>query len=77
MDEAMSSVDVQTDELAQQTIRGEFKDRTILTIAHRIKTAMDGEVVEFAAPRGLLRRDESLFQQLATQASEFVVAGST
>ncbi|KAF9971484.1 Multidrug resistance-associated protein 1 [Actinomortierella ambigua] len=78
LDEATSSVDMQTDELIQRTIRTEFKDRTILTIAHRIKTIMDsdkilvleqGRVQEFASPQELLARD-SLFYRLALQAGE-------
>ncbi|KAF9212353.1 hypothetical protein BGZ59_006885 [Podila verticillata] len=79
LDEATAAVDVETDELIQKTIRKEFKDRTILTIAHRIKTVMDsdkilvlekGRVEEFEAPETLLQRPSSLFYSLAQQAGE-------
>ncbi|KAG0012632.1 hypothetical protein BGZ80_011618 [Entomortierella chlamydospora] len=79
LDEATAAVDVQTDELIQKTIRSEFKDRTILTIAHRIKTIMDsdkilvlekGRVEEFESPQTLLQRPDSLFFKLAQQAGE-------
>lgn len=79
LDEATAAVDVETDDLIQKTIRKEFKDRTILTIAHRIKTVMDsdkilvlekGRVQEFESPKTLLTRKESLFYQLAEQAGE-------
>jgi ABC-type multidrug transport system fused ATPase/permease subunit len=80
LDEATSAVDIETDELIQNTIRQEFKDRTLLTIAHRIKTVMDsdkilvldqGRVVEFGSPQALLgREDSSLFFHLAKQAGE-------
>ncbi|KAF9999563.1 Canalicular multispecific organic anion transporter 2 [Entomortierella chlamydospora] len=79
LDEATAAVDVETDELIQKTIRSEFKDRTILTIAHRIKTVMDsdkilvlekGRVQEYQAPLELLKRKESLFYKLAEQAGE-------
>ncbi|KAG0281918.1 hypothetical protein BGZ95_006425 [Linnemannia exigua] len=79
LDEATSAVDIETDELIQKTIRTEFKDRTILTIAHRIKTVMDsdkilvldhGRVVEFDAPKVLLQDENSLFYKLAKQAGE-------
>ncbi|KAG0290187.1 hypothetical protein BGZ96_006338 [Linnemannia gamsii] len=79
LDEATAAVDVETDDLIQKTIRKEFKDRTILTIAHRIKTVMDsdkilvlekGRVQEFESPKALLTKKESLFYQLAEQAGE-------
>ncbi|KAF9361016.1 Multidrug resistance-associated protein 1 [Mortierella sp. AD094] len=80
LDEATAAVDVETDELIQKTIRTEFRDRTILTIAHRIKTVMDsskilvlekGRVKEFDTPSELIKRkEESLFYRLAEQAGE-------
>ncbi|KAG0359164.1 Canalicular multispecific organic anion transporter 2 [Podila minutissima] len=79
LDEATAAVDVETDELIQKTIRSEFADRTILTIAHRIKTVMDydkilvlekGRVQEYESPETLLQHADSLFYNLAQQAGE-------
>ena len=41
MDEATSSVDIDTDRRIQELVRVEFKTRTILTIAHRLNTIID------------------------------------
>ncbi|KAK4686614.1 hypothetical protein P7C73_g3512, partial [Tremellales sp. Uapishka_1] len=82
MDEATASIDYETDELISKTIREEFSDSTILTIAHRIHTIIDfdkvlvmdrGQVSEYASPAELLRDHKSKFYALckATGRMEF------
>ena len=74
LDEATAAVDHETDALIQNTIRSEFADATIITIAHRIKTILDadrvmvmsdGRIAEFDAPSRLLADPSSLFHSLA------------
>ncbi|KAK5127730.1 hypothetical protein LTR08_004230 [Meristemomyces frigidus] len=76
LDEATAAVDVETDALLQTTLRSNmFKDRTIITIAHRINTILDsdrivvldhGEVKEFDTPAELVRQ-KGLFYELVRE----------
>ena len=73
LDEATASVDGETDAFIQKMIRNRFKGTTLLTVAHRLNTIMDydvvlvmdeGRVAEFGSPRELLEKDDGMFTGL-------------
>ncbi|XP_029673303.1 multidrug resistance-associated protein 1 isoform X3 [Formica exsecta] len=77
LDEATAAVDLETDDLIQTTIRQEFKNCTVLTIAHRLNTILDsdrvivldkGVIVEYDSPEVLLRNSSSSFYSMAKDA---------
>ncbi|KAK2178758.1 hypothetical protein NP493_528g01014 [Ridgeia piscesae] len=76
LDEATAAVDLETDDFIQETIRTEFADSTVITIAHRLNTIMDydrvlvldeGTIKELNSPEALLRDRESIFYGMAKQ----------
>lgn len=80
LDEATSSVDFDTDQQIQETIRKEFTNSTLLCIAHRIRTVADydrilvldhGQVKEFDTPYELMIREGSIFQQMCDRSGEY------
>ncbi|CAK7906346.1 oligomycin resistance ATP-dependent permease Yor1p [[Candida] anglica] len=73
LDEATSSVDYKTDATIQATIRDEFENCTVLSIAHRLKTIInydkilvlnDGSIAEFDSPWQLFSREDSIFRDM-------------
>ncbi|XP_032595385.1 multidrug resistance-associated protein 1 isoform X3 [Drosophila grimshawi] len=78
LDEATAAVDLETDDLIQKTIRSEFKECTVMTIAHRLNTILDsdkvivldkGQITEFASPDELLGNPKSAFYSMAKDAN--------
>ncbi|XP_054635108.1 multidrug resistance-associated protein 1 isoform X3 [Dunckerocampus dactyliophorus] len=71
LDEATAAVDLETDTLIQSTIRTQFEDCTVLTIAHRLNTIMDytrvivmdrGHISEMDSPANLIAQQGQFFR---------------
>ncbi|KAJ3508457.1 hypothetical protein NLJ89_g5746 [Agrocybe chaxingu] len=78
LDEATSSVDVETDAKLQRTIQTEFASSTLLCIAHRLNTIAyydrvlvmdDGKVVEYDTVLNLFDKEDSIFRSLCDEAN--------
>nr|WMI51950.1 ABCD3 [Dermanyssus gallinae] len=77
LDEATAAVDMETDALIQETIRRDFSSCTIITIAHRLNTVLDydvivvlreGRIIEKGSPKQLLADKQSEFHSMAQDA---------
>uniref|UniRef100_A0A668V3J0 ABC-type glutathione-S-conjugate transporter n=1 Tax=Oreochromis aureus TaxID=47969 RepID=A0A668V3J0_OREAU len=76
LDEATAAIDLETDDLIQSTIRTQFEDCTVFTIAHRLNTIMDytrvlvldkGRIAEFDTPTNLISK-RGIFYGMAKDA---------
>ncbi|XP_063800161.1 ATP-binding cassette sub-family C member 8 isoform X1 [Pseudophryne corroboree] len=70
MDEATASIDMATENILQKVVMTAFDERTVVTIAHRVHTILNadmvivmkrGAIMEYDKPELLLERDDSMF----------------
>jgi len=80
LDEATSSIDFATDAKIQTTIREEFNDSLLLTVAHRLRTVIDydrlivldkGHIVEFDTPFNLISKEGGIFRNMCLSSGTF------
>ncbi|XP_056273131.1 ATP-binding cassette sub-family C member 8 [Pseudoliparis swirei] len=70
MDEATASIDMATESILQKVVMTAFADRTVVTIAHRVHTILNADLVivmkrgiilEYDRPQALLAKEDSVF----------------
>ncbi|KAG8878137.1 hypothetical protein FRB98_006383 [Tulasnella sp. 332] len=80
MDEATSSIDFAADAAVQKTIREEFTNALLVTIAHRIRTIIDydrlivmdqGRIVEIDTPYNLINKEGGIFRGMCLKSGQF------
>ena len=73
MDEATANIDMNTEQIIQEFMNEEFKDSTMITVAHRLNTVIKsdkilvmgfGKVIEYDTPEKLMNDPNSEFYSL-------------
>lgn len=88
----MTSVDSRIDELVQRLVRERFEDRTVISIVHKLQSALDdfdlvvvldaGELQEIGHPRELLSKGPeasafaSMYKSLVKEQKDDTAMGS-
>jgi ABC-type multidrug transport system fused ATPase/permease subunit len=87
-DEATAALDAETDDRIQGVLREVFRGRTIICVAHRLRTVLwydrvyvmdQGRVAEEGSPLELFRREGGLFREMCVKhglTEEQVVEGA-
>ena len=71
LDEATSNVDMRTDDFIQKTLKTRFKDYTVITIAHRLNTIADYDVI-IVMGKGRIAEIGSPFELISSPGSESI-----
>lgn len=76
LDEATSAVDLETDSKIKAVVRNEFRDKTVMIIAHRLDTVIEcdkilvmdgGSCVELGTPAELALKTDGIFSHLVNE----------
>lgn len=80
LDEATSSVDFDTDEKIQATLREQFKHSLLITVAHRLNNVIDydrlivlqdGKIAEFDTPLELFYKEGGVFRDICRSSESY------